>query len=178
MNMTAYLIWILLIFVVSIIVIITSKSRIVKSVADKFYEEREFRVKKELKMTGLFGIEFPNIKLYELDRNENGELDENSPLYIYVESKLAKEIRINEKDPNFDISDAFAHMLDKKSKSYFSYIHLMRILTNVNFEAFVIKGMKYDFSRFNKDVLSEIENHVDDVIVEVGTNMIKRILSK
>lgn len=148
----------------------------VKNVTENHYEERNFKVKKSLKMTGLFGIQFPDIKLYDLDRNEYGEIAEESPLYIEIVKSLAKEMVIDTTNPDFDVNKVFVKLGDKNSDSYKTYVHIMRCLTNVNFESFVGKGLRYDFSQFNRPVMREIESHVDAIIVEVGTYMIEQII--
>lgn len=148
-----------------------------KNIAESAYEDRDFTVKKEVPMVGLFGVKFPDIKLYDLDRDEYGEIIENSPLYIEIAKWLLKEMKnADYGNRNFDINKIFINLNNKDSDSYRTYVHIMRVLTNVNFEAFVNKGMKYDFSKFNRDAMREIETHVDTTIVEIGTYMIEKII--
>lgn len=147
-----------------------------ENVNENIYEDRpQFKVKKSLPMVGLFGTKFKDIQLYDIERNERGEIDTNSDLYKVVANKLINELEISSKQEGFEFSNAFVELGDKNSSRYKSYIYLMRCLTNVNFEAFVMKEGNTNFSSFNPEVLSEIENHVNSIIVEVGGFIINEI---
>lgn len=165
-----------LLFLVMLGYILTLRNKLAKNVAENIYEERPFPVYKTLEMTGLFNTKFPDIKLYDLERDDELQIIESSPLYVEIAKYLTKEIKIDENDPNFDINEVFVKLGDKESDSYKTYVHIMRCLTNVNFDAFIMKGYKYDFSNFNKEVMREIEYHTDKIIVEVGTYVIEQIL--
>jgi hypothetical protein len=163
-------------FIVLAIMFYLMRDGIVKQAVDNFYEERNFKVKKELEMVGLFKTKFPNIKLYDLERNDYGEIIEESPLYLEIAKYLTKEMVLDDNNPDFDISDMFSKLLDKNSESYKTYVHIMRCVTNVNFESFIRKGLIYNFDGFNKKVMEEIEQHTDSVIVEVGTYIVEQII--
>jgi hypothetical protein len=162
----------LALFATFILIKTSGKSIIVNEV----YEERNFKVKKEIEMVGLLGTKFPNIKLYDLERDSFNQAIEDSALYLELVKNLIGEIKIDEETFGFDVSNMFSHLANRGSDSYRTYVHIMRCLTNVNFEAFVGKGITYNFSSFNKRVMNQIEEHVNSIIVEVGTRIVERVI--
>jgi hypothetical protein len=139
------------------------------------YEDRGFKVKKSLSFIGKFNTKLKDIKLYDLDRDEYGRLIEDSPLYVEIALSLSKELKLDLSNPDFDIRKVFINLNNKDSESYKTYVHIMRCLTNFNFEAIVMKGLKYDFSWFNRHIIKEVEEHTDAIIVEVGSYMVEQI---
>jgi hypothetical protein len=152
-------------FISVIIVYYVVKNMMVSNFIKTIYEERAMIVVDEVEMKGALNTRFPKIKLYDIERLPNGELDYESDSFGYVVQLIFPHIKITE-----ELYVELENIQD--GENYSTYVDLMRVLTNVNFSALRFrKG--YNFGDMNQAVINKVEQHVNKIVSEVFTYLVE-----
>jgi len=103
-----------------------------------------------------------NIKLYELEKNENEIIDEKSEFYKSALKLIVKYFKIEVENGEASL------IIDESHAGYMTdYINLMSLFTNFKFNAFSFKNPNTKIVDFNNNKIKNITDHIDKIIRQV-----------
>lgn len=153
-----YIFTIIFLVIILSLSIITHKNKngktIIDETKDEFTWNKDFLVSNKTVKFGLF-----NVKLYELEKDENGNIDENGKLFMSIAKILAKFIEVK-------IPDGI--ILNQDSKEFEqAYVEIMTLCTNFRFNVFTFKNQDVKLIDFENNKIKGITDHVDNIVTEI-----------
>lgn len=146
----------------------TGRDEFVNSV----FDDKDLPRKELIKLSRKF-----NIELYNLKKDEDGNIDRENYFYIKIARLVNKNVKFDFSDPDVESGemDVVIELKDfHDDELKYEYMDIVGYITNFNFAQFVFKGDDmFGLFSSNSEIIDKIKDHADDIIHEVFLDVVK-----